>query len=196
MGKDSVVLQFVNQQSNTCQRRVIGDAGKATNRVGEAIDPNDQTASTETPGRSHDIRLALHVDKFIEHVGQSEHAHGGAAARHQHAHRLPHDEPVDRLRQRRVLVDRLRDRTHDPLNLDLARAAKRPDELNAAIKGWLRAVAADEDPLKDLGDATADRCLRAAWLIQAGKPLPALSSGTLRIVWSSAIFRCAGRKSG
>lgn len=61
--------------------------------------------------------------------------------------------------------------------LKLARTAKRPDELTAAAKGWLRTSATTPDPIKDLGDETADRCLRAAWLASTGKPLPAIREG-------------------
>ncbi|MES2659747.1 MAG: hypothetical protein V4689_14105 [Verrucomicrobiota bacterium] len=61
--------------------------------------------------------------------------------------------------------------------LKLARAAQRPDELAAAISGWLRTSVAATDPLKDLGEETADRCLRAAWLAAAGKPLPTVRDG-------------------
>ncbi|OYV05645.1 MAG: hypothetical protein CFE26_10530, partial [Verrucomicrobiales bacterium VVV1] len=61
--------------------------------------------------------------------------------------------------------------------LKLARTAKRPDELTAGAKGWLRTSATTPDPIKDLGDETADRCLRAAWLASTGKPLPAIREG-------------------
>ncbi len=61
--------------------------------------------------------------------------------------------------------------------LKLARTAKRPDELTAAAKGWLRTSATTPDPIKDLGDETADRCLRAAWLASTGKPLPPIRDG-------------------
>lgn len=61
--------------------------------------------------------------------------------------------------------------------LALARAAERPDELAVASKGWLRAVAKSAEPLKDLGEITADRCLRATWLAELDKPLPAIQEG-------------------
>jgi tetratricopeptide (TPR) repeat protein len=78
--------------------------------------------------------------------------------------------------------------------LGLARAAKGSDELRAAIKGWLRAVAAIADPVKDLGEETADRCLRAAWLAAAGKPLPAVREGDpLERLMRQALLREQGR---
>lgn len=58
------------------------------------------------------------------------------------------------------------------IHLALARAATRPDEMDAAVKGWMRAAKHSEDPLAELGAERADRCLRAAWLADAGKPLP------------------------
>ena len=61
--------------------------------------------------------------------------------------------------------------------LELARFAKQADGLTSAIKGWLRASATVENPLEGLGDETTDRCLRAAWLAAAGKPLPAIREG-------------------
>ncbi|MES2921242.1 MAG: hypothetical protein V4819_06840 [Verrucomicrobiota bacterium] len=61
--------------------------------------------------------------------------------------------------------------------LKLAKAAKQPDELTVATKGWLRTSATLADPVKDLGEETAGRCLRAAWLAAADKPLPAVRDG-------------------
>jgi tetratricopeptide (TPR) repeat protein len=61
---------------------------------------------------------------------------------------------------------------------DLARRAQRPDELHAAVKGWLGAVAGRaEEATKELGESTGDRCLRAAWLAEQDKPLPPLAAG-------------------
>ncbi len=78
--------------------------------------------------------------------------------------------------------------------LKLARAAKQPDELAAAVKGWLRTSAGAADPLKDLGEETADRCLRAAWLAAAGKPLPTVLAGdALERSMRQALLREQGR---
>ena len=78
--------------------------------------------------------------------------------------------------------------------LKLARAAKQPDELATAIKGWLRTSVAMTDPLKDLGEETADRCLRAAWWAAAGKPLPAVRDGdALERAVRMALLREHGR---
>ncbi|MCP5533185.1 MAG: hypothetical protein H7A48_08435 [Akkermansiaceae bacterium] len=62
------------------------------------------------------------------------------------------------------------------IHLAIARAAKRPDELAPAIQGWLRATRGEENPAAALGDATADRCLRAAWLAANGRELPPVSA--------------------
>lgn len=61
--------------------------------------------------------------------------------------------------------------------LKLARSAERADELAMAIKGWLRSVADLEEAPKELGETTADRCLRAAWLLSKDQPLPAIVPG-------------------
>ncbi len=61
--------------------------------------------------------------------------------------------------------------------LKLVQVAKQPDDMAAAIKGWLRVSANLAEPLKELGEETADRCLRAAWLAAAGKPLPPVRDG-------------------
>jgi hypothetical protein len=63
--------------------------------------------------------------------------------------------------------------------LGLARAAQRPDELASAIKGWLRTIGKEEDPTAALGDSTADRCARAAWLASLEKALPEVIAGDL-----------------
>ncbi|MCW1924517.1 hypothetical protein OKA05_18270 [Luteolibacter arcticus] len=61
---------------------------------------------------------------------------------------------------------------------ELAARAKRPDEMQIAVKGWLRAAEGElEAAAKDLGEGTGDRCLRAALLAESGKPLPALAAG-------------------
>ncbi|MCW1885659.1 hypothetical protein OKA04_13045 [Luteolibacter flavescens] len=61
---------------------------------------------------------------------------------------------------------------------ELASGATRPDELQVAVNGWLRAVERHrEDALKDLAETTGDRCLRAALVAESGKPLPALVPG-------------------
>ncbi|MCU0748324.1 MAG: hypothetical protein MUF13_02150 [Akkermansiaceae bacterium] len=61
--------------------------------------------------------------------------------------------------------------------LKLARSAGRVEELSAAIKGWLRSVVDVPEPDLPLGETTADRCLRAAWLLSKDKPLPAIVPG-------------------
>ncbi len=78
--------------------------------------------------------------------------------------------------------------------LNLARVAKQPDALMNAIKGWLRTTPTATEPLKDLGEETADRCIRAAWLAAAGKPLPPVRDGdALERPVRQALLREQGR---
>lgn len=61
---------------------------------------------------------------------------------------------------------------------ELAARAKRPDEMQMAAKGWLRAANGhEEEATKELGEETGDRCLRATLLAEKDQPLPALVAG-------------------
>ncbi|HEY1123312.1 MAG TPA: hypothetical protein VGE67_16985, partial [Haloferula sp.] len=61
---------------------------------------------------------------------------------------------------------------------ELAARAKRPEEMQVAVKGWLHTVAGrGEEAGKGLGEGTGDRCLRAALLAEAGQALPPLVAG-------------------
>lgn len=80
------------------------------------------------------------------------------------------------------------------IHLALARTAPRPDELWPAIQSWLGSSRDVEDPLRGLGEETADRCIRAAWLATSGGELPPIRAGDeLERALRLTILRAHGR---
>lgn len=79
----------------------------------------------------------------------------------------------------------LEDRKDEALEIyrELAVKAERPDELAAALRGWLSAAEGREEKLlAALGDSPGERCLRMAWLAREGKPLPEVEGELERAV--------------